>query len=318
MYYRKRHGKGFTYRNEKDATIRDQDLRTWFKSLIIPPAWTDVRISESRRTKVLATGRDSKGRKQYIYNPTYQKKQQAKKYDRIIRFAEQLETMRRVTGQHMRPDEMTKDKVCAAMVRLMDQAFFRRNGTYGFTTIRSKHIEVDQDSITFNYTGKSGIEQTKEIYDHRLADIIRELDEMPGYRVFKYLDQDGKKHVVESDDLNAYIQNVMGEDFSAKDFRTWAGTMVAAIALDEFDAVERKDQDQLDQNLKEAINLVAEMLGNTPAVARSSYIDPRVIEHYMNGQTVRFFANQAELLLHQGNRLRKEERLVLCMLRDNS
>lgn len=326
MYYRKKCGRGFTYQSEDGHTIKDQKLRAWFHSLVIPPAWSDVQISESRNAKILATGRDDKGRKQYIYNPTFRKKQETRKFNRIVRFAEQLETMRRVTGQHMRANKMSKKKVCATMVRLMDQAFFRpgntqytrRNGTYGLTTIRSKHLEIDESSITFNYIGKSGIEQTKEIYDDRIAGILRELEEMPGYRVFKYIDQEGQKQLVESSDLNAYIQEVMGEDFSAKDFRTWAGTLVAAIVLDEFDAVDKKDQEQMDQNLKEAINIVAEMLGNTPAVARSSYIDPRIIDLYLKGQTARFFADQADLLLRKGNYLKKEERLVLCMLKNHA
>lgn len=325
MYYRKKHGKGFTYQDDTGKTVQNKNLRNWFNSLVIPPAWTDVEISDSKKEKVLVTGRDNKDRKQYIYNPDYLEQQKTRKYNRIIRFAEKLEKMRRVTGQHMNDDSISRKKVCATMVRLLDQAFFRPgnpqytndNGTYGLTTMRSRHLEIDEDSITFSYTGKSGQEQLKEIYDHRLAEIVKELDEIPGYRIFKYLDEHGHKHTVESHDLNEYIQEVMGEDFSAKDFRTWAGTVVAAIALDELAAEELDDQKQLDKNIKEAINQVSEMLGNTPAVARSSYVDPRVIENYMNGQTVRFFSKQAQQLLKQGNRLLKDERLVLCMLKNN-
>ncbi|WP_258100111.1 DNA topoisomerase IB [Marinoscillum pacificum] len=325
MYKRKRHGKGFTYQDDAGKTIQDKELRKWFESLVIPPAWSDVHIYEPKE-KVLVTGRDEKGRKQYIYNPDYLEKQRSKKYNRIVRFAESLERMRRVTGQHMRASEMTRNKVCATMLRLMDQAFFRpgnpqytkRNGTHGLTTLRSKHLEIEEGVLTFNYIGKSGQEQTKEIEDDRLAGIVQELDEMPGYRIFKYLDTNGEKHEIECHDLNEYIHEVMGEDFTAKDFRTWAGTMVAAIALDQFDAVGTEDQKQLDSNIKEAINLVAETLGNTPAVARSSYVDPRVIEHYMNGQTVRYFAKQAKKLLNDGNHLMEKERLVLCMLKNSA
>ena len=326
MYYRKKHGKGFTYQNEDGKTIRDEDLRSWFESLVIPPAWTDVEISESKRTKVLATGRDDDGRKQYIYNPSYRKRRDKKKYDRIISFAESLEHMRRVTGQHMREEKMTRKKVCATMLRLLDQAFFRpgnsqyakQNGSYGLTTLRSKHLTVSGKTIEFEYPGKRGKEQIKEIADERLAGIVKELDEMPGYRIFKYIDKDGNKHEVNSEELNAYIQETMGDDFTAKDFRTWAGTMVAAIALDEIGAVQEQDQKQLDKNIRKAIVKVSELLGNTPAVAKDSYIDPRVIESYSKGKTIRFFSDQAEKILEKGNNLKTDEKLVLCLLKEKN
>ncbi len=324
MYKRKKHGRGFTYKDEKGKTIRDKETRNWIKSLVIPPAWTDVEISEDQNADLLVTGRDDKDRKQYIYHPKYTERQNAKKFDRIIDFANQLEHMRRVTGQHLRKRKLNREKVMATMVRLLESAFFRPgsetyskdNATYGLTTMRSKHLTINNDELIFSYNGKSGQEQKKHIIDKKLAKIVQEIDDMPGYEIFKYLDEDNNIIDVKSDDLNRYIQEVMGEEFSAKDFRTWAGTMIAAIALDELGVVEEEDQKLLDKNIKEAVNRVSETLGNTPAVARSSYIDPRVIEDYTEGRTLKYFKKEITQLLKKAENLSKEEIGVLCMLRN--
>jgi|SRR5690606_2907387 len=324
MFHRRRHGKGFAYKDEKGETVKNKEIREWIKSLVIPPAWIDVAISENRNADLLVTGRDAKGRKQYIYHPKHTKRQNAKKFDRIIAFADGLEHMRRVTGQHLRKRKLSREKVMATMVRLLEAAFFRpgseayskENATYGLTTMRSKHLKIIGDELIFSYNGKSGQEQQKHIIDKKLAKIVREMDQMPGYEIFKYLDENNNIVDVKSDDLNAYIHQVMGEEFSVKDFRTWAGTMIAAIALDELGVVEKKEQALLDKNIKEAVNRVAERLGNTPAVARSSYIDPRVIDDYMNGRTLNFFEKEINQLLKKAKNLSKEEIGVLCLLRN--
>lgn len=323
MYHRRKHGRGFTYKNEKGKTINDAKIRKWIKSLVIPPAWTQVEISEDPKADLLVTGRDDKGRKQYIYHPDYIERQNAKKFDRIVSFADRLETMRRVTGQHLRKRKLTREKVMATMLRLLETAFFRpgseayakENESYGLTTIRSKHLRIKDDELVFSYKGKSGQEHEKHIVDAKLAKIVKQIDAMPGYEIFKYLDEDGKVVDVKSDDLNAYIHEVMGEQFSAKDFRTWSGTLIAAIALDELGVVDKKDQQRLDQNIKEAVNRVSEKLGNTPAVARSSYIDPRIIENYLHGKTLKYFDAEIKKLLKKAKNLSKEEVGVLCMLR---
>jgi len=324
MYYRKAHGKGFSYKQENGKTIQDKETRDWIKSLVIPPAWTDVEISENRNARLLVTGRDDKERKQYLYHPKYTAKQNSRKFDRIIAFADQLEHMRRVTGQHLRKRKLGREKVMATMVRLLETAFFRpgsetyskENHSYGLTTLRSKHLTIDGDELIFSYNGKSGQEQEKHVVDNKLAKIVQEIDEMPGYEIFKYLDENDKIVDVKSDDLNAYIREVMGEEFSAKDFRTWAGTMIAAIALDEFGVVNKKDQKLLDKNIKEAVNRVSERLGNTPSVARSSYIDPRIIDDYTNGRTLQYFEKEINQLLKKAENLSKEEIGVLCLLRN--
>ena len=324
MYHRKKIGKGFTYKDKHSRTIKDQKLKEWFKSLVIPPAWRDVEISEKKSADLLVTGRDEKERKQYIYHPKYIEQQNSEKFDRIIAFAEELEHMRRVTGQHLRQRKLTREKVMATMVRLLESAFFRpgsesyskENKTYGLTTLRSKHLTIQGDEIIFTYNGKSGQDQEKHIVDKKLASIVQQIDDMPGYEIFKYLDEEDNVIDVKSSDLNAYIHEVMGEEFSAKDFRTWAGTLIAAIALDELGAVDRKEQKLLDKNIKEAVYQVSERLGNTPSVARSSYIDPRVLDDYMNGRTLKYFEKEIRQLLKKAENLSKEEIGVLCMLRN--
>lgn len=323
MYYRYKQGKGFRYTDEDGNAVKDKELIQYFRSLIIPPAWKEVQISEKKRSKILVTGRDEAGRKQYIYNPSYRNRQEQKKFDRIIEFAEQLEHMRRVTGQHLRKRKPTREKVLATMVRLLETAFFRpgsdyyakQNASYGLTTLRSKHLEINGDKLIFSYRGKSGKDQEKHIIDSKLAKIVKELDEMPGYEIFKFIDDNGKIQDVKSEHLNQYIREIMGEEFSAKDFRTWSGTMIAAIALDELGAVEEKDQKILNKNIRSAVIQVSEKLGNTPAVARSSYIDPRVIERYIDGTTLKYFQKEVERLLKKSENLSASEIGVLCMLR---
>jgi len=324
MYFRKKYGRGFTYRDESGTTVKDKKLKKWFKSLVIPPAWTEVEIDTTENAKILATGRDDKNRKQYIYNPKYREKRDQEKFNRILKFADKLEHMRRVTGQHLRKRKLSKEKVMACMVRLMEAAYFRpgsdyyskENDTYGLTTMRSRHLEINGDELIFNYVGKSGKEQERHIVDEKLAKTVKQIDEVPGYEIFKFIDENGEKHDVKSEHLNEYIKEVMGEDYSAKDFRTWSGTVIAAMALDEIGAVEKKDQKALDKNIRDAVVKVSEHLGNTPAVARSSYIDPRVLDEYTDGKTINYFQNEIERLIEKNETLSREELGVLCMLKE--
>lgn len=324
MYYRKKHGKGFRYADENGKILTDKELKDYFKSLVIPPAWKDVEISEKKNSKIRVTGRDEVGRKQYIYHPKYKQKQKQKKFDRIIAFAEQLERMRRVTGQHMRKRKPTREKVLAAMVRLLETAFFRpgsdfyakQNQSYGLTTIRSKHMEINNNKLIFSYRGKSGQDQEKHIVDAKLAKIVKEIDGLPGYEIFKFIDENGNIEDVKSEHLNQYIREVMGKEFSAKDFRTWAGTMIAAIALDELNREEERDQKTMDKNIRNAVIQVSEKLGNTPTVARSSYIDPRVIDKYINGKTLKYFRKEVNKLLIKNESLSESELGVLCLLKE--
>ncbi|MES1947416.1 DNA topoisomerase [Salinisphaera sp. C84B14] len=317
---RHRCGKGFTYRYRNGRTLRDKRRRRWIDSLAIPPAWQQVEISLDDDAHVHATGRDAAGRKQYIYNPRWRERREQAKYDRILAFAGQLSTMRRATGQHLTHEQMTREKVLACMVRLIDSAYFRpgsesysrENESYGLTTMRSKHLTIEGDELIFDYAGKSGQHQHRVVEDERLAEVVAELDDQPGYEIFKYYDDDGAKVYVDSADLNEYIHEIMGDDYSAKDFRTWAGTSLAALALDE---IGPGDDDKISQkNIREAVDRVAKRLGNTPAIARSSYIDPRVIETYLDGRTLSHFQALIEAELEAGDLTGPEERAVMKML----
>jgi DNA topoisomerase-1 len=321
--FRKGSGKGFRYISEVGESVTDPKIRAYIQSLVIPPAWKNVRINTSPRAKIVVTGYDSQERKQYIYNKKFRLNQDKEKFDRIIRFADQLEHMRRVTGQHLRKRKMTREKVLATMLRLLETAFFRpgnekytrKNGSYGLTTLRRKHLKILNNEIIFSYIGKAGKKQERHILDGRLIKIIRELDEMPGYQIFRYVDENNQLHDVTSTHLNQYIREIMGDEFSAKDFRTWAGTVIAAMALDEIGATEENDQKKLDSNIRNAVIAVSEKLGNTPSIARTSYIDPRIIDSYIQGRTLTYFKKEVFRLLKKNENLSMQELGVLCLLK---
>ncbi|NRB55607.1 MAG: DNA topoisomerase IB [Salinicola sp.] len=318
---RHRCGKGFTYRLDDGKTLKDEAWRDWIASLAIPPAWQEVEVVLDKRHHIHATGRDSAGRKQYVYNAKWRQKREILKFDRIVEFAQRLTPMRRVTGQHLLLDGMPREKVLACMVRLIDSAYFRpgseryreENDSYGLTTMRSKHLTIDGDELIFDYRGKSGQDQHRVVEDERLAQIVGELDDIPGYEIFKYFDDDGHKVKVDSHDLNDYIHEVMGERFSAKDFRTWAGTSIAALALEELGP---GDNDRTSQgNVRQAVERVAKTLGNTPSIAKASYIDPRVVESYLDGRTLEHFRKLVETELAKDDELTgPDERAILKLL----
>lgn len=322
-YYRIKRGRGFSYIDAEGRSVQDEKLLSFFKSLVIPPAWTEVEINASPRAKVRATGYDSKGRKQYIYNSNYRLRQEQKKFDRILQFANKLPHMRNITAQHLRKRKLDQNKVLACMVRLLDVAFFRpgnetyakQNKSYGLTTLRSKHLKIDGDKLIFTYVGKAAQPQEKLIANAQLARIVREIGELPGYEIFKFIDEDGNIKDVKSQHLNAYIREIMGPEFSAKDFRTWAGTVIAAMSLDELGAIEEIDQRKLNKNIREAVIKVSERLGNTPAIARKSYIDPRIIDNYTKGKTLAYFKKEVNRLLKRNQDLSVEEIGVLCLLK---
>ena len=320
---RRASGKNFVYLDKNKDRLKDPETIDYIKSLLIPPAWKDVEITTNKRAKILAYGRDQKGRKQYIYNPRFRARKDADKFDRILHFAENLEHMRRVTGQHLRKKKMSREKVLAAMVRLLDSAYFRpgspkytqQNKSYGLTTIRKKHLTIEGDEMIFSYKGKSGKFQEKHVINSKLSKVIKQLEALPGYRLFKYYDENDALIFVESQDLNQYIKEVMGEEFSAKDFRTWAGTMIAAGILDELGICEKKQQKELKIRIRNAIVAVSEKLGNTPSVAHDSYIDPRIFEHYKNGHTIHYFQKEIKKLLKKNENLSETEVGVLYMLK---
>jgi DNA topoisomerase I len=315
---RRRVGRGFVYFHDGQE-VKDKRLLEYFESLKIPPAWKAVEIAKSPNAKILVTGYDKAGRLQYIYNPAFRAKKEKEKFERIIRFAKALPKMRKITEEHLKHTQMDREKVLACVVRLMDQAYFRvgnevyakENQSYGLTTIRSKHITFEGDTVIFDFIGKSGKEQVKEVTDRRIANIIRKLDDMPGYEVFKYYDDEGNLTFVKSDDVNAYIKEIMGEEFTAKDFRTWGGTLWATAELLTFEKT-RKKKERL-HNVVSCVERVAEKLGNTPAIARGSYIDPRILNAYEKGQDLSEIYN-AMAKIKDNAYLNPEERCVLKLL----
>jgi DNA topoisomerase-1 len=284
---RLRQGKKFIYYFKDGQEVKDKAEIDYFNSLAVPPAWRNVKIDRRRGARVLATGYDKAGRLQYIYNPKFRERMEREKFERILRFAKALPKMRRVTEEHLSDRGLHRQRVLACIVRLMDEAYFRvgnqqyakENQSYGISTLRSKHITVEGDSVQFDFVGKSGQRQVKRLTDAKVAKIIKALDELPGYEVFKYYDEDGDLTKVTSADINAYIKEVMGEEFSAKDFRTWGGTLLATADLAAH--MTAKSPREKKQAVSACVRRVARKLGNTPAIARGSYIDPRVIASFV-------------------------------------
>jgi DNA topoisomerase I len=320
--YRHKQGRGFSYKDGNGQPVQDKQISAFIESLVIPPAWEKVEINPNPKAKIHATGYDEAGRKQYAYNQEWRAKRDREKFDRIIAFANALPMMRKITGDHLRHRSLDRQKVMAAMVRLIDMAYFRvgneryakENQTFGLSTMRSRHLKIEGNKLIFHYVGKSHKEHVTEVVDPTLARIVRELDHLPGYEIFKYYNDAGRLVDVSSDDLNAYIKEVMGYDFSAKDFRTWAATLIAAVALSDVDDTRVCSATQAKRNVTQAVKIVSEKLGNTPAIARASYIDPRVIDHYLSGYTIKNYLRRIKHYLDQHELLAQEEICVLKLL----
>src|SRR3712207_1504315 len=295
---------GFFYRYPgTNETVREERVLTRLENLKVPPAWEDARIAQSPSAKVQAIGYDSAGRLQYLYHPKYRERKEREKFERILRFSDALPRMRRVTSNHLRHKYLDREKVLATMTRLMNAAYFRvgeeryakKNRTYGIATLRRKHLRMEGDTMIFEYTGKWGQQQRKAVTDARLRRIVEECLALPGYEIFKYYDHSGEVKDVKSRDLGAYIKEVMGTEFTPKDFRTWAGTLIAAATLAELGATE--DLEQAETNVLSAVDAVAERLGNTRDIARVSYISPRVIDHYMEGSVIAYYGELVEEII---------------------
>jgi DNA topoisomerase I len=289
------------------------------KSLRIPPAWKDVKISVAASSKIQATGYDDAGRLQYIYNAKFRAKKEKEKFERILGFAQALPRMRRITAKHLANPKLDHDKVMACILRLMDSQYFRvgnevyakENQSYGLTTLRSKHLTVKGNTVIFDFVGKSGQKHIKEVSDKRLAKIIKKLDELPGYEIFKFYDEDGNLRNVNSEHVNEYIKRVMGAEFSAKDFRTWGGTVLASAELAQAERAESETERK--KTVTTCVKNVAARLGNTPAIARASYIDPRIISAYINSDDLsRVRATVSKM--KRSNYLTSDEQCLLQLL----
>jgi DNA topoisomerase-1 len=285
----------FRYVDADGRPITDEEHLERIRSLVIPPAWTDVWISPSPRSKLQATGVDAAGRKQYLYHPSYRAKQEQAKYDKLIRFAERLPQLREAMSEHMALDGMPEEKVAAIAVRLINLGWFRvgsdryarTSRTFGITTLRKSHVSVRGSRISFRYRGKHSVMIHSAIVDSELAAAMKELLEQPGPRLFKFDVGDGTYCNLDQRRLNAYIRRHLGDEFTAKDFRTWGGTLIAAVELAQREPPENPTQAK--RRIAEVMRRVAEQLGNTPAVARSSYVSPAVVEQYLDGRTIEDF-----------------------------
>jgi DNA topoisomerase-1 len=287
-FTRRRAGSGYSYRDAEGATIRDPEVLARIRTLAIPPAWTAVWICPWANGHLQATGRDARGRKQYRYHADWRARRETDKFDRMLAFAAALPRIRRRCDRDLARPGVPREKVLAAVVRLLESTlirvgndeYARLNRSFGLTTLRDRHVEVEGTSVRFRFRGKSGRVHEVGLRDRRLARVIARCQELPGQELFQYIDGDGEVRDVTSDAVNDYIRDASGGPFTAKDFRTWAGTVLAYRALRALDA---PDDTPDKGRVVAAIKVTADRLGNTPAVARGSYVHPAVLEAYLDG-----------------------------------
>ncbi len=301
--------------------MREQRVLTRIENLKVPPAWEEARIARSPSARVQAIGYDSAGRLQYVYHPKYRERKEREKFERVLRFSDALPEMRRITSNHLRRRYLDREKVLATMTRLMNVAYFRvgeeryarKNRTYGIATLRRKHLTIRGNTMVFEYMGKWGQQHRKVVTDVRLRRVVEECVALPGYEVFKYRDESGEIRDVKSRDLNSYVKEVMGEEFTPKDFRTWAGTLIAAVKLAELGVT--GDLQKAEKNVLAAVDDVAHRLGNTRDIARASYVSPRVIDHYLEGSVIAYYGERLEEVIAAEQRdLTEGEKALLDLL----
>lgn len=318
---RVRSGNTFRYTRPDGRAIRDPATLKRIRALAIPPAWTDVWICRQAEGHLQAVGRDQRRRKQYRYHAGYRAAQDDAKFERMVAFGKILPKIRRTVARDMARPGLVRRKVLAAVVRLLETSLIRvgneeyakSNGSFGLTTLRDKHIVVEGGLIRFQFRGKSGIAHEIDVQDRRLAKIVRMCQDLPGQELLQYKDDDGNVRDIDSDDVNEYLGEIAGEEFTAKDFRTWAGTVLAAVALQEVEAFD--SQAQAKRNVMAAIRRVAEKLGNTPSVCRKCYVHPRVIDAYLQGTTLDAMRRRAADEMTHIRDLAPEEAAVLALLR---
>ena len=318
---RQRRGDGFTYVDAGGRQIEDPATLDRIGALAIPPAWENVWICPRANGHLQATGRDAKGRKQYRYHPRWRAVRDENKYERMIAFGKALPLIRRRTDHDLSRPGLPREKVLATIVRLLEvthirvgnEEYARTNKSFGLTTMRDRHVEVSGATMRFQFKGKSGVKHSIAVRDRRLARIVQRCRDIPGYELFQYVDDDGRRQGVDSGDVNDYLQAITGQTFSAKDFRTWTGTVLAALALQEFETFD--SQTQAKKNVVRTIEAVAERLGNTPSVCRTCYVHPAVLDSYLDGSLLASLKRDVEQELEESLKdLRPEEAAVLALL----
>jgi DNA topoisomerase-1 len=324
---RERNGKGWSFYGPDGALITDAAERKRIRSLVIPPAWTDVWICPDPSGHIQATARDARGRKQYRYHPAYRDTRDKSKFRRMLEFSEILPDIRDRVERDLRARDLTRRQILATVVALLDKTlirvgndeYARENRSFGLTTLRGRHVEVKGAKLQFSFRGKSGVEHAIAITDRKLARIVQQCQDLPGYELFKYIDESGKRQAISSDDVNAYLREITGRDITAKDFRTWAGTMLAAKAL--FALGPAKSKREAERNMIKAIDAVAKRLGNTRAVCRKYYVHPGLVRAYLQGLTAPL---APQPLAKQARRpvpiaaLRRDEVAVLQFLQEDA
>jgi DNA topoisomerase I len=314
-------GKKFSYIRPDGRVVRDAEALTRIRSLVVPPAWTDVWICPFENGHIQVTARDARGRKQYRYHTRWREVRDSTKYEKLAAFGQTLPAIRRRVQADLSLPGLPREKVLAAVVRLLESTFMRvgsekyvrHNGSFGLTTLRDQHVKITGQRIRFRFRGKSGKHHDIELDDKRLAAIVRRCRDMPGYELFQYLDPDGQPRTIDSYDVNEYLRTITGEEYTAKDFRTWAGTVLAALALQELQKFDSATQAK--RNVLRAIEAVAQQLGNTPSICRKCYVHPGVIDAYLDGTMMRALKRRTEKTLTEDvHRLRPQEAAVVGLL----
>ncbi|MFN2623135.1 MAG: DNA topoisomerase IB [Chthoniobacterales bacterium] len=320
-YTRKAKGDDFEYFDTEGKKLRDETRLLRIKRIGVPPAYTRVWICPSPNGHIQATGRDARGRKQYRYHERWREVRDENKYDRMLVFGKALPKIRRRLNRDLKRRGLPRQKVLATVVQLLERTFIRvgneeyakENKSFGLTTMRNRHVDVTATKLKFTFRGKSGKEHEVDVTDRRLAKIIRQLQDLPGQEVFKYLNEKDERRKVTSEDVNEYLREITGEDFTAKDFRTWAGTVLAAMALNAQEAFENKTQAK--KNVKDAISAVAKILGNTPAICRKCYVHPAVLQTYLDGGMIEGLKQKTEETLERKlGDLKSQEAAVMSFL----
>lgn len=320
-YTRKPKGDDFDYFDMDDKPIRDETRLLRIRRVAIPPAYKDVWICPAPNGHIQATARDARGRKQYRYHERWREARDENKYGRMLVFGLALPKIRRQANKDMSLRDLPRNKVLATVVYLLGRTFIRigneeyarENKSFGLTTMRNRHVDIKGAKLSFNFRGKSGVQHEIDVNNRRLANIIRKLQDLPGQDIFQYEDEVGEVRSVTSEDVNDYLHEVSGEEFTAKDFRTWAGTVLTAMALSLQGPVENDAQAK--KNIKDAIAAVAKILGNTPTVCRKCYVHPMVLESYLDGDMIEGLKQETEETLSENlEDLRAEEAAVMSFL----
>ncbi|HEX8735337.1 MAG TPA: hypothetical protein VF721_08455 [Pyrinomonadaceae bacterium] len=318
--------KGFSYLDADGKAIKDEARLTRIKSLVIPPAWKYVRIAPAASSKIQALGMDTSGRIQYIYHTKFAERQQKKKFEKIERFGEYLPRLRKITNEHIALEGFPREKVLAVVMRLINSLYIRvgteqsvrHYKTYGITTLQNRHLEIGRKGeLVFSFVGKHHIKHRKVLVDEELSGVMRDLKALGSARkLFHYLDADGKPKPIKPKDVNDYLKTITSPEFSAKDFRTWGGSLLTAVELAEIGVA--AEERQIKQNICKAVKKVAEQLGNTPTVCRGSYIHPTIIKSYESGVTINEFRPSKSRRI---NRLQTdyepEEKALIKMFRES-